>query len=117
VADDLLPDDFKHIKHDDYTRSGFQRGHMCPHSDRAATTEMSYATFVMSNIVPQSSACNEGSWESLEAYCRYLVEVRGKDLFIVAGPIGEGGEGEDVKTHEKVRATKIAADKVTVPEK
>lgn len=111
VADDLLPEDFTHISHDDYTGSGFQRGHMCPHSDRAANKEMSYATFVMTNIVPQSSACNEGSWESLESYCRYLVAEKGRDLFIVAGPIGRGGEGDDG------RKEAIAGGKVTVPSK
>jgi endonuclease G len=117
VGDDLLPEELTRITHDDYTNSGFQRGHMCPHSDRAANKEMSFATFVMTNIVPQSPACNEGSWESLEAYCRYLVAEEGKDLFIVAGPIGAGGEGKDTKTDELVRASTIADGKVTVPAK
>ncbi|MBY0458640.1 MAG: DNA/RNA non-specific endonuclease, partial [Gemmataceae bacterium] len=92
--DDELLDGFTRITHRDYTNSGFQRGHMCPHSDRAADQDMSFATFVMTNVVPQSAECNEGSWESLEAYCRYLVKVKGKELFVVAGPIGKGGEGE-----------------------
>ena len=43
--------------HRDYTGSGFDRGHMCPHSDRAANEEMSFATFVMSNIIPQAPQC------------------------------------------------------------
>jgi endonuclease G len=111
AVDDLLPEELSHITHNDYTNSGFQRGHMCPHSDRAANKDMSYATFVMTNIVPQSSACNEGSWESLESYCRYLVSEKGKDLFIVAGPIGKGGEGE------KGMKDTIAGGKVTVPAK
>jgi endonuclease G len=117
TSDALLPDELSHITHNDYTNSGFQRGHMCPHSDRAANTDMSFATFVMSNVVPQSSACNEGSWESLEAYGRYLVKEKGKELFIIAGPIGRGGEGENSKTHEQVRADTIADGKITVPEK
>jgi len=111
APDDLLPAELSHITHNDYTNSGFQRGHMCPHSDRAANLDMSYATFVMSNIVPQSSANNEGSWESLESYSRYLAQEKGKDLFIVAGPIGKGGEGENG------RAETIAGGKVTVPAK
>jgi len=117
TADGLLPEEITHIKHDDYTNSSFQRGHMCPHSDRAANKEMSYATFVMTNVVPQSPRCNEGSWESLEAYCRYLVTEKGKDLFIVAGPIGKGGEGENPKTQERKRAYSIADGSVTVPAK
>src|SRR5262245_50861801 len=43
------------ITHDDYTNSGFDRGNMCPHSDRDKTIEMSFATFMMTNIVPQSN--------------------------------------------------------------
>jgi endonuclease G len=104
IVDDLLPENFSRIKHNDYTNSGFQRGHMCPHSDRAANKDMSFATFVMSNIVPQSSACNEGSWESLEAYG-------------VAGPIGKGGKGEHPTTGKAVEAETIADGKVTVPAK
>jgi endonuclease G len=105
-----LPDGFTRINHNDYTETGFDRGHMCPHGDRAADKTMSYATFIMTNIVPQSHQCNAGAWESLEAYERYLAK-KGKDLFIVAGPIGKGGAGS------KGQETTIAHGKVTVPEK
>ncbi len=105
-----LPTGFKRITHADYTGSGFDRGHMCPHGDRALNKTTSYATFVMTNIVPQSHESNAGAWEELEAYERYLAR-RGKDLFIVAGPIGKGGEGS------KGTETTIAHGKVTVPEK
>jgi endonuclease G len=71
---------------------------------------MSYATFIMTNIIPQSHQCNAGAWESLESYERYLAK-KGKDLFIVAGPIGKGGAGT------KGRETTIAHGKVVVPEK
>jgi endonuclease G len=39
--DNTLPSGFTKITHRDYTNSGFDRGHMCPHSDRDKTTEMS----------------------------------------------------------------------------
>jgi len=32
-----LPGGFTKITHEDYTHSGFDRGHMCPHSDRCKT--------------------------------------------------------------------------------
>src|SRR5262249_23173282 len=38
--DPELPRSFKQITPHDYTGSGFDRGHMCPRSDRTATNEM-----------------------------------------------------------------------------
>jgi endonuclease G len=93
--DATLPPAFKAITHGDYTGSGFDRGHMCPHSDRSASEEMSYATFVMSNIIPQAPNVNGKAWNYLEIYCRDLVRrgSTGKRLYIVAGPAGRGGRG------------------------
>ena len=65
---------------------------MCPHSDRAANTDMSYATFVMTNIIPQAPNVNRKAWAEMENYCRELVRHH-DSLFIIAGPIGEGGTG------------------------
>ena len=39
--DTTLPRGFRRITPRDYTDSGFDRGHMCPHSDRADTPENS----------------------------------------------------------------------------
>ena len=52
APDETLPSEFTKITHRDYTNSGFDRGHMCPHSDWDKNTAMSFATFVMTNIVP-----------------------------------------------------------------
>jgi endonuclease G len=92
--DDSLPPDFQQITPDDYTGSGFDRGHLCPHADRAATEEMSQSTFAMTNIIPQSPAVNRHAWERLESYCRDVV-TEGNVLYIVSGPAGEGGEGSE----------------------
>lgn len=93
--DEALPVGFVRITPRDYTGGGFDRGHMCPHSDRDATPEMSRATFVMTNIVPQSPAMNQNAWERLESYCRELVLKHNKTLYIVSGPQGQGGEGRE----------------------
>jgi endonuclease G len=92
--DDELPADFEHVTPSDYTGSGFDRGHLCPHADRSATEGMSRATFAMSNIIPQSPNVNRQAWEELESYCRELAE-QGEVLYIVAGPAGQGGEGRE----------------------
>jgi endonuclease G, mitochondrial len=111
VPDDTLPPGFKIVVTKDYVGSGFDRGHMCPHSDRASDEEASKATFVMTNIVPQSSANNEKGWAQFEDYCRSLVLKEGKELYVVCGPQGQGGDGK--KGHEDF----IAGHKITVPAK
>lgn len=92
-ADTTFPPGFNIITTSDYTRSGFDRGHMCPHSDRAADIEMSYATFVMTNIVPQAPNVNQKAWAQVENYCRGLVVKDHQRLYITSGPVGRGGRG------------------------
>jgi endonuclease G len=91
TADPDLPAGFNRVTNADYDDSGFDRGHMCPHGDRQSDAEASKATFVMTNVVPQSAANNEHGWERFESYCRSLVR-QGKELYVVAGPQGQGGE-------------------------
>ena len=71
-----LPSGFRRVIPRDYTGGGFDRGHMCPRSDRACTPEAAASTFVMTNIVPQSPHLNQRAWNDFEDYCRGL--VRGK---------------------------------------
>jgi endonuclease G len=107
-ADKALPGGFKVITHRDYSGSGFDRGHLCPHSDRAATQEMSFATFVMTNIIPQAPNVNQRAWAQLENYCRELVRQR-QHLYVISGPAGRGGRGS-----MGLKET-IAGGRVTVP--
>jgi endonuclease G len=87
-----LPAGFSRVLSHDYSGSGFDRGHMCPHSDRAANQEMSFSTFVMTNIIPQAPNVNRKAWAQEEDYCRELVRHHDR-LYIVAGPVGQGGRG------------------------
>jgi endonuclease G, mitochondrial len=115
-----LPRAFYKVKPGDYDHSGFDRGHMCPNADREASADNAKATFVMSNMVPQSAELNRRSWEKLEDYCRKLAHA-GKELYIVAGPAGKGGWGliekkeKGAVEHTKVFQTTLAGGKVTVP--
>src|SRR5205823_1835474 len=106
--DSTLAPGFKVVAHRDYSGSGFDRGHMCPHSDRAANEEMSYATFVMTNIIPQAPNVNQKAWAQLETYSRDLAK-RGNHLYIVSGPAGQGGRGS------KGSAETVGHGKVVVP--
>lgn len=107
--DESLPRGFNVVVPQDYTNAGFDRGHMCPHSDRDRTEEMSHATFVMTNIIPQTAAVNQKAWRQLEMYCRMLVEHENKELYIVCGPAGHGGRGKNGFK------TALPKGKVTVP--
>lgn len=56
--DPLLPAD-RQIRPTDYTRSGYDRGHVCPSGDRTRDSEYNGQTFVMSNMLPQAPALNK----------------------------------------------------------
>jgi endonuclease G, mitochondrial len=91
--DTTLPAEWYAVKPDDYTGSGFDRGHLVPAADRNRTAADGQSVFLMSNIFPQAPDNNRGPWERLESYCRDLVK-QGHELYIMAGGTGSGGIGE-----------------------
>lgn len=60
--------------HDDYTNSGFDRGHLCPAADRSVNSKVMKSTFIMTNVCPQVPALNRGAWKRMEDNCRNLVK-------------------------------------------
>lgn len=70
----------------DYTRSGYDRGHMCPAADQKWSAEAMEDCFVMANIVPQDHSLNSGAWNTLENKER-LWASRDSAIMIVAGPV------------------------------
>lgn len=72
----------------DYTRSGMDRGHMCPAADQKWSPEAMNDCFAMSNICPQDHSLNSGAWSTLEKRCRRWAE-RDSAIVIVCGPIYE----------------------------
>jgi endonuclease G len=107
-SDNSLPFGFNIITMRDYAGTGFDRGHMCDHSDRASSLQTSYDTFIMTNIIPQAPNCNRKCWAQLENYCRELARS-GDRLYINSGPEGHGGVGN------KGYADTIAGGRVVVP--
>ncbi len=98
--DPQVPPDWYRVQSFDFSGSGFDRGHMTPNADRDKETSIpiNQATFLMSNMVAQAPANNQGPWADLEAYLRTLTDpanlVEGNnELYIVAGPAGVGGTG------------------------
>jgi len=86
-ADTTLPAGWYQVQATDYSGSGFDRGHMCPSADRTITVAANSATFLMTNMIPQLPANNQGVWANLESYCRTLVS-QGNELYIISG--GQG---------------------------
>jgi endonuclease G len=82
-----LPAGFKRVTPDDYTGTGYDRGHVCNSKDRTATEADNSETFSMANMLPQTPDLNRQVWESLESYSRALAQ-KGNQLYIVAGGYG-----------------------------
>lgn len=70
----------------DYSRSGYDRGHMAPAADFRWTESAMEGTFVMSNVCPQNHTLNAGTWNDLEKQCRKWAQNYGT-LWICCGPI------------------------------
>ncbi|MDM9580149.1 DNA/RNA non-specific endonuclease [Nostoc sp. GT001] len=89
--DNTLPAGWVRITPSAYAGSGYDKGHIAPSGDRTKTVEDNTATFLMTNMMPQTPDNNRNTWGNLEDYCRELVSL-GKELYIVAGPFGSLGE-------------------------
>lgn len=90
LTDTSLPTGWPEIDTHEYTRSGYNRGHMCPSEHRTATLPDNLAVFLMTNMVPQSPGNDEGPWALLESYTRDLA-LQGQELFLACGPQGSLG--------------------------
>jgi endonuclease G len=95
--DDRLPKGWARVVPNDYTRSGYDKGHMAPNADRDSSPESMASTFLMTNMVPQTGDLNQGPWAKLEGYLRTLV-TRGSDVYVIAGAYGEKGRLKDKVT-------------------
>lgn len=83
------------VSHDDYTSSGYDRGHMAPD----ALIQCHYGpvekmeTYLMTNISPQKPELNRGIWEELEEYVRETLSQKDDsnknivEVFVTVGPI------------------------------
>ncbi|NJL62317.1 MAG: DNA/RNA non-specific endonuclease [Methylacidiphilales bacterium] len=88
--DDTIPKEWNRVLPNDYTRSGYDKGHMTPSADRSNNPEDNAATFLMTNIIPQAPDNNQGYWAELESYTRSLAN-EGKEIYIISGGYGQQG--------------------------
>lgn len=92
--DPLLPKNHQ-VAHADYTRSGYDRGHMVPAADMKWSSRAMAECFYMSNICPQTHALNAGVWETLESACRRWAKQEGS-VYIVCGPVYKGNKQKHI---------------------
>ncbi len=77
----------------DYTRSGYDRGHLAPAADMGYSAESLRDSFYMSNISPQKPDFNRGIWKHLESQVRTWARREGR-VIVVTGPIFAAAPGK-----------------------
>ena len=89
-------------KSSDYTKSGYDRGHLCPAADMSFNHKAMLESFLMSNVSPQKPDFNRGIWKELETTVRGWAKKDHK-IIIVTGPVFKDNKGS------------IGKDEVLVP--
>ncbi len=84
-TDTNLPPNFYRVTYDDYTGSGWSRGHLCPSADRLNYRTNNDMVFLMSNIMPQADNQNSGVWAQLENECRSIAGTN-NEMLMICGP-------------------------------
>lgn len=92
----------KSAHYKNYSKSGYDKGHLCPAADRKFSKEAYNETFLTSNVSPQNHKFNAGIWNRLEQKTRYWAKKH-KKLYVITGGI----LNNNTKT--------IGSEKVTVP--
>ncbi len=75
---------------EDYTGTGYDRGHLCPSADVRIDKVGQSETFYMSNMSPQTKEFNRGIWKKLEEQVRKWVGKH-DSIYIATGPVLEKG--------------------------
>ena len=81
----------------DYTRSGYDRGHLVPSADRDDNEAENKATFIMTNISPQRPGLNRYVWKNLETTVRRWA-LEHDSLYIVTAGVLTPSNGRPLKT-------------------
>ena len=78
---------------EDYSNSGWTKGHLMPAADAAFSDATITETFYFTNICPQNETLNAGDWEYLERKVRSWAKRYGS-VWVATGPIvGENRYG------------------------
>ncbi len=76
----------------DYSKSGYDRGHLISSKDKMQRTVINSETFLMSNMCPQHPTLNRRTWLQLENEVRELAgRVKYLEVYAICGPIFDIG--------------------------
>lgn len=105
------------VRPEEYTATGFDRGHLVPASDMSYSKSSMHDSFYMTNISPQHPACNRGIWKKLETQVRKWA-VKEKKIIVLTGPVipKDAKEMKDTRIAVPVAFFKVIYD-VTPPKK
>jgi endonuclease G len=88
--DDFRPDPAIPRQHqsrlEDYTGTGYDRGHLSPGANNNANDTNMSESFFLSNMVPQVPNHNRGIWRILELKIRDWA-LKGKDIYVITGTV------------------------------
>ncbi len=96
----------------DYTRQGFDRGHLAPAANHRSSPSLMADTFFMTNMCPQCPQLNRGYWSKLEKHVRDLTKSY-SHVYVVTGPLYLPYNETDGKRY--VRYQVIGKNDVAVP--
>lgn len=74
----------------DYSRTGYDRGHLAPNAVFDYDRKVQKETFLMSNIAPQKPKLNRKLWAKIERFVRMLARKYGK-ISVITGVCGSSG--------------------------
>lgn len=109
-ADDKMGNS-QRVTPEDYTNTGFDRGHLASNAD-AADANNAFESFLMSNMAPQYPRLNRGAWRFLEDKVRDVVEATGAHAMVYTGTLFLKPDGTPMSDAELQR---IGKNKVAVP--
>ena len=94
-TDNFIPDPLvegRQAVDNDYTNSGWDRGHHAPAADMKWSKQAMEESFYLSNISPQNPNLNSGVWKSIEELTRDNAKKYGR-ILVVTGPAFTSAEG------------------------
>ncbi|TRY89402.1 hypothetical protein DNTS_010806 [Danionella cerebrum] len=75
----------KQALNEDYTNSGFDRGHLNPNGHHAVPSRN--ATFTLTNVVPQNPTLNQNAWNKHESKLTSLFNRHCQKAYVLVGAI------------------------------
>ncbi|XP_056408822.1 endonuclease domain-containing 1 protein-like [Hyla sarda] len=88
---------------DDYRNSGYSRGHVNPSGHHSRVSQLS--TFTFTNMAPQDSTFNSGTWNQYETFLRDKILTSCQQTYVLSGVIISGshpGEGKWLRNRVNV---------------